>query len=199
MNGTTDYKITDKMALTVIGGYRTYETTWSNDSDQTPFELQQTTRCSSIASSRAKLDSAACCFDDRLDWTAGVFYYNSHSRIYNTANFPTFGLKFTTDDLYSTENKSAFAHVNYKFTDRFSVSGGLRYSDESKSNFFRHVGQFEFPRAAGVRQQPRELQGRGRLPGHGKLLRVRLRFRRLHLRGRHAAHLHRRAAAGARG
>ncbi len=75
----------------------------------------------------------------------GLFYYNSDSRIYNTANFPTFGLKFTTDDLYSTENKSAFAHVNYKLTDRFSLSGGLRYSDESKSNFFRHIGQFVFP------------------------------------------------------
>ena len=145
VNGTTDYKINEKMALTVIGGYRTYETTWSNDSDATPFELQQTNQMQQHRQVQGEARLSGLLLDDTIDWTVGLFYYNSHSRIYNTANFPTFGLKFTTDDLYSTENKSAFAHVNYKLTDRFSVSGGLRYSDESKSNFFRHIGQFVFP------------------------------------------------------
>jgi iron complex outermembrane receptor protein len=145
VNGTTDYKISEKMALTVIGGYRTYDTTWSNDSDETPFELQQTNQMQEHRQYQGEARLSGLLLGDSLDWTVGLFYYNSHSRIYNTANFPTFGLKFTTDDLYSTENKSAFAHVNYKLTDKFSVSGGLRYSDEAKTNFFRHIGQFVFP------------------------------------------------------
>jgi iron complex outermembrane receptor protein len=145
VSSTTDYKISEKMNLAVIGGYRTYKTTWSNDSDQTPFELQQTNQRQEHEQWQGEVRLSGLALDDKIDWTTGLFYYNSDSRVYNTANFPTFGLKFTTDDLYSTENKSAYAHVNYKLTDRFSLSGGLRYSDEQKSNFFRHFGQFVFP------------------------------------------------------
>jgi iron complex outermembrane receptor protein len=145
VNGTMDYRISDKMALTVIGGYRTYETTWSNESDLTPFELQQTNQMQQHRQIQAETRLSGLLLDDRIDWTVGLFHYSSRSRVYNTANFPTFGLKFTTDDLYSTENTSAFAHVNFKLTDRFSISGGLRHSDEDKSNFFRHFGQFVFP------------------------------------------------------
>src|SRR5690606_17049233 len=45
---------------------------------------------------------------------------------------------FTADDRYATENKSAFAHLIYNLTDRLSISGGLRYTDEQKSNLFDH-------------------------------------------------------------
>src|SRR6185369_16646712 len=106
VNGTADYKISDKVALTLIGGYRTNKTTWSNDSDQTPFELQQTNQMQEHEQWQGEARLSGLALGDSLDWTVGLFYYNSDSRVYNTANFPTFGLKFTTDDLYSTENKS---------------------------------------------------------------------------------------------
>src|SRR6185503_16831615 len=33
-----------------------------------------------------------------------------------------------------------FTHLNYKLTDRFSISGGVRYTDEEKMNLFQHFG-----------------------------------------------------------
>src|SRR5690606_20860187 len=41
-SGTADYDLSDKVHLKFITGYRTYDTTWVNDSDLTPFELVQT-------------------------------------------------------------------------------------------------------------------------------------------------------------
>jgi iron complex outermembrane receptor protein len=88
--------------------------------------------------------------NDKLDWTAGLFFFNSKSRAYNTTNFEAFAAlgilpNFTADDRYTSENKSAFVHVNYQFTDKLSASAGLRYTDEDKSNIFNHIGQIVIP------------------------------------------------------
>jgi iron complex outermembrane receptor protein len=47
-------------------------------------------------------------------------------------------LNFVANDGYTTDNKSAFVHVSYDFTERLSVSGGARYTDETKTNTFDH-------------------------------------------------------------
>jgi iron complex outermembrane receptor protein len=140
VNGTVDYSFTEKTHLKVISAYRTYDTTWVNDSDLTPFELIQTNYLQEHRQYQAEAQLSGVTFGDRLDWTAGVFYFNAHSRAYNTANFVTFGLKFVADDRFTSENKSTFIHLNYKLTDSLSVSGGGRYSDETKTNLFQHIG-----------------------------------------------------------
>jgi iron complex outermembrane recepter protein len=140
VNGTADYRFTDKTNLTVIGAYRTYDDTWINDSDLTPFELIQTNYLQEHRQMQIETRLNGSALADKLDWTTGLFYYNSHSRAYNTANFVTFGLVFVADDRFTSENKSAFVHLNYKLTDSLSVSGGVRYSDETKANLFQHIG-----------------------------------------------------------
>jgi iron complex outermembrane receptor protein len=147
-SGTADYEFSDKMHLKFITGYRTYDTTWINDSDLTPFELIQTPSLQEHRQYQAEAQLTGLAFDNRLDWTLGAFYYDSKSRSYYLANFVTFNLRFTADDLYTSKNTSVFAHGNYKITDRLSFAAGLRYSDESKSNWFRHYGPGQYVGAA---------------------------------------------------
>ncbi len=142
--GTMDLDITDTMHLKFITGYRTYDTTWINDSDLTPFELMQTPSLQEHRQYQAEVQLTGLALNERLDWTLGAFHYDSRSRSYYLANFVTFNLKFTADDLYTTENTSAFAHGNFKLTDRLALSAGLRYSDESKTNWFRHFGPGQY-------------------------------------------------------
>lgn len=148
VSGTADYDISEKMHFKLISGYRTYDTTWINDSDLTPFELLHTPSLQEHRQYQAEAQLTGLAFDDKLDWTLGAFYYDSRSRAYYLANFVTFGLKFTADDLYTSENTSLFAHGNYKITDRLAFSAGLRYSDESKTNWFRHYGPGQYVGAA---------------------------------------------------
>jgi iron complex outermembrane receptor protein len=144
-SGTADYDMPDqKLHLKLITGYRTYDTTWINDSDLTPFELLQTPSLQEHRQYQAEVQFTGLSFNDRFDWTLGAFYYDSRSRSYYLANFVTFNLKFTADDLYTSKNKSAFAHGNFKITDRLAFSAGLRYSDESKTNWFRHYGPGQY-------------------------------------------------------
>jgi iron complex outermembrane recepter protein len=149
-SATIDYRITDKVRAKFIGAYRTYDSKWISDSDLTPFGLIQTDYLQQHLQRQAELQVSGLLFGDRLDWTTGAFFYNSRSRAYNTVNFAAFNLlgilpNFVADDRYTSENKSAFVHANYQFTDSWSVSAGLRYTDEEKTNLFQHFGQIVVP------------------------------------------------------
>jgi iron complex outermembrane receptor protein len=145
-SATVDYSITDKLHAKFVGAYRTYDSKWINDSDLTPFGLIQTDYLQQHLQRQVELQLNGLLLEDKLEWTTGLFFYNSKSRAYNTVNFAAFNLlgilpDFVADDRYTSENKSAFVHVNYQFTNSFSVSGGLRYTDEKKTNTFDHRGQ----------------------------------------------------------
>ena len=145
-SASVDYDVAEKVHATALVAYRTYTADWMNDSDLTPFGLIQTDTLQEHLQRQAELRLNGLLLNDKLDWTAGLFFYNSRSRAYNTTNFEAFAAlgvlpNFVADDRYSSENKSAFVHLNYAFTDKLSVSTGLRYTDESKTNTFNHIGQ----------------------------------------------------------
>jgi iron complex outermembrane recepter protein len=139
-----DYAISDNVGAKFIIAKRGYDSEWTNDSDRTPFGLTQTHYIQNHDETQAELQfSGSVLADDRLGWTAGLFYFDSDSRAYNTTEFEAFNFSgalanFVANDLYSTENESAFVHITYDFTERLRVSGGTRYTDESKSNSFDH-------------------------------------------------------------
>jgi len=146
VSASVDYQIAEKVHATALVAYRSYTADWMNDSDLTPFGLIQTDTLQEHLQRQAELRLNGLLLNDKLDWTAGVFFYNSKSRAYNTTNFEAFAAlgvlpNFVADDRYTSENKSAFVHLSYAFTDKLSVSTGLRYTDESKTNTFNHIGQ----------------------------------------------------------
>lgn len=143
---TVDYRISDKVRAKLVVAYESYQTNWINDSDLTPFGLTQTYYQQNHRQYEAEFRLTGEALADRLDWTAGLFYYNSHDRAFNTTNFDAFAFSGelgnnVADDRYSDENKSAFLHAVYKFTDQWSVSAGVRYTNEGKSNIFDHVNE----------------------------------------------------------
>jgi iron complex outermembrane receptor protein len=139
-----DYRLTDNVGAKLILADRGYDSEWTNDSDRTPFGITQTHYIQNHDEEQAELQfNGTAGRNDRLGWTAGLFYFSSDSRAYNTTEFEAFNYSgalanFVANDLYTTDNKSAFVHVTYDFTERLRVSGGARYTDESKSNIFDH-------------------------------------------------------------
>ena len=150
-----DYDLTERTHFKLITGYRTYDTRWSSDTDRMPFPIQQTDYLQEHEQTQIEAQFTGS-IGERFDWTAGAFYYDSKSRAYNTTEFGAFDYgpggpgtgslpNFVADDRYTTENKSVFVHVNYALTERLSLSGGVRYTDEEKSNTFAHYGQIVVP------------------------------------------------------
>jgi iron complex outermembrane receptor protein len=138
------YDLTEKVGAKFIIADRGYDTEWTNDSDRTPFGITQTHYLQDHDEQQVELDfSGVAGTNDRFGWTAGLFFFESESRAYNTTEFEAFNytgalLNFVANDGYTTDNESAFVHVTYDFTERLRVSGGARYTDEAKTNTFDH-------------------------------------------------------------
>ncbi|GAB4138398.1 MAG: hypothetical protein Tsb0016_04300 [Sphingomonadales bacterium] len=75
---------------------------------------------------------------ERLSWTAGAFYFkeNQYTFLGSTGDRSLFfsGLEFNQPD---TDGKSFsfYGDATYEFTDRLRLTGGVRYTDDTKTRF----------------------------------------------------------------
>jgi iron complex outermembrane receptor protein len=143
VSAVLDYKIGENFGAKLIIADRGYDTEWTNDSDRTPFGLTQTHYLQNHDEEQQEIQFNGTAVNDKLGWTAGLFHFESTSRAYNTTEFEAFNYtgalaNFTANDGYTTKNSSAFVHVTYDFTEKLRLSGGLRYTEEDKTNTFDH-------------------------------------------------------------
>ena len=70
-------------------------------------------------------------FDDRLDFTTGVFYFDQDLK-YTEQREVQGALNFDGGGVQDHETVGVFAAGEYQITDRFSLNAGLRYTNEKK-------------------------------------------------------------------
>lgn len=148
LSNLIDWDITDRIHFKSITGYRYYESASGNDSDVSPMSYQLTTSFPTNREFQEEGRFTGALFDDKLEWTAGVFYYNrtNHQKgpVTLDANYfavpPATFLVFEQNDKYETENKSIYLHLIYHLTDDIEFFGGWRYTKETKTYFFDHSG-----------------------------------------------------------
>jgi len=83
--------------------------------------------------------------DNRLDWVAGLYYFVEHGGETNVKDQLVNGELLSdpsTAKRYQATfgrnlSKSAYAHAGYKLTDKWSVSAGLRYTEDEKNAAIR--------------------------------------------------------------
>ena len=154
-NGPTDDKIRsygvslqlewqffDNLTLRSTSAYRDFESTNYIEFDnfrETMFQNDGLTTLSETFSQELIFQGVA--FDDRLNWQAGVYYFNedakNDSKIRLPVNFFGGWNQFITSEVDSI---SGFGHLSYDLTDRLRLSGGVRYTSENRD--FSAVGDF---------------------------------------------------------
>ena len=140
LSNVLDADITDWAHLKVITGYRQYNSAYSDDSDVSPLSFQLTTTYNDNREFQQEERLTGTLFDKHLEWTAGVFSYSRHSRSPGPVILDALGLVFEQNDHYKTNNNSGYVHLIYHIFDNLEVFGGYRYTSESKTYHFNHVG-----------------------------------------------------------
>jgi iron complex outermembrane recepter protein len=135
------YSISDNLKLDVILGYRTYQSDWMADGDQLPIDLNHTYNLQGHdqRTYEARLSGAA--LEKKIEWTAGMYYYDAESHLGGYVTLPAFAAilpNFNENDNFTTKSKSAFLHGAFNITDAFSMTAGVRYTDEKKVYQFDH-------------------------------------------------------------
>lgn len=124
------------LQLTSITAFESFKRDALGDSDGTPLELQ---RGYSYADSRqfSQEFRLASPSTDRLNWVAGLHYFNEDldAKSANGTLNNTYINRSYNRTAYNqkTESYAVFGSVTYNFTDDFSLTGGLRWTQERKS------------------------------------------------------------------
>lgn len=103
----------------------------SLDLDGSPLPLAHTQRLSSYDSLSQEFQLAGS--QDRFNYVLGAYYFKDDGNTLNPQTF--FGGANVFDSRYGfeTEAIALYAHLDFDITERLSVSGGLRYTEEDKS------------------------------------------------------------------
>jgi iron complex outermembrane receptor protein len=136
-----NYRFSNDLTLDFIAGYRTYDSDWMGDGDQTPIDLNHTYELQSHKQQTYELRLAGSAFANKLEWTTGIYRYDSHSHLGGYVTLPAFAAilpNFNQNDTFTTESNSGFIHGVYSLTEALSLTAGARYTDEKKTYAFDH-------------------------------------------------------------
>lgn len=144
-SGRVEYSVSDDVRLITITSYSHLKSHTPFDTDATNIVVTQATETGRITSfsQEARLEGSA---GDRLKWIIGGNYERDKTRdlidvpVYDVSNSeftvsPTFGIHFRGPDQINNQNirdLAGFGSLEYKLTDKLSLQGSARYTDENR-------------------------------------------------------------------
>jgi iron complex outermembrane receptor protein len=144
-----DYALANEHVLTSITGFRTVDRKVGSDEDATDVFTLAARYFEDDFDHFTQEFRLASPGDQSFRYVAGVFYFDQEAvtdrRVALGPGFggPPEGVDAAiTDSAVDTRNFALFVNGNLDLSDRWTVSGGLRYTDEQKD---ARVGQFVFP------------------------------------------------------
>lgn len=120
--------------LKSISAYRGTDGEFNRDGDGTPFPIGEQTRTIDFEQFSQELQANGTSFGDRLDWTAGVFYLHEEAEdlvLVTLGNIlPLPGIDI--DNFTNNDTIAVYGQGTYDLTDRLSVTGGIRWTNDDK-------------------------------------------------------------------
>jgi iron complex outermembrane receptor protein len=136
--GTLEWKLTDSVSLKSVTAYREFRNQYGRDSDGSPLSENSTydDAFHQQFSEEITLTGRA----GPVDWTTGAFYYsaNDSDRGYDvlypcTVQNPNVCIHEQDNYVFqTTRNWAIFAHGDWHITQKFSITGGARYTSDQK-------------------------------------------------------------------
>jgi iron complex outermembrane receptor protein len=131
---TFDWSLMENMKLKSITGVRQIVWDIGTDLDGTPESMQEVTDEQKQHQFSQELQLTGRAFDNRLDYALGLYYFTESGYVHDFVPFNTAYLWiYDYQNDVKTKSYAAYAHLDYKITDKWGVSAGGRYSQEKKA------------------------------------------------------------------
>jgi iron complex outermembrane receptor protein len=130
---TLDWELMDNMKLKSITGWRQIRWDVGTDLDGMPESIQEVTDEQKQRQFSEELQLTGKAFTDRLDYALGLYYFTESGYVHDFVPFDTAYLWiYDYNNDVKTKSYAAYAHLDFKVTDRWGVTLGGRYSKEKK-------------------------------------------------------------------
>jgi iron complex outermembrane receptor protein len=133
-SATFDWTL-ENLGVKLILAHREFDAQWGRDSDASPMPINHTLDTFRDDQDTAELRVSGQLFDDRMEWTAGYFYFNADDLNSNiSVLYPCLTATACIDrvDTQNTENTGVFLNTVTDITDRMSLTVGLRHTEDDK-------------------------------------------------------------------
>jgi iron complex outermembrane receptor protein len=131
------YGLSDQIDLTLVGGYRKLDLSFSFDNDGSP--VSETLIYHTINEHHFTGEARLTGRMDWFDWVAGIFYYKG--KAFNGAQ--PMGMQNGTqryqNTTYRPDSKAGYVNLNIRPFDKLTLTLGGRYSDDRKTVDFNNV------------------------------------------------------------
>jgi len=166
ISGTLSWKLSDSLSAKLITAWRNWNGKFSTDQDDSPLGFSVVDGLQSFTYRTVEFQLSGSSLQ-HLEWTVGAFYYHGNGKSAQSVELPAFmgprfalyasnpgGVDAVTGlpnsllvdglDVGRFENVSGFGHAVYSLTDKWRLTGGVRYSSDKKHDDFDNT-QFTGP------------------------------------------------------
>jgi iron complex outermembrane receptor protein len=141
VSGHLNVDLSDSLQVQSITAYREYNNTWGTDDDFTPLAARGAQGFNDLdfwfVSQELRLNGS---IGDNIDFTLGGFYSDQRSTYATRQDIryiaPGLNFQFDGNDPINADSKALFGTVIVKPMDAMTITGGLRYTKESKDYTF---------------------------------------------------------------
>lgn len=147
VSAQVNWKISDALTLTSITAHREFDAAWQTDGDYSP--LQVALGADELEhrqfSQELRLNGAA----GAVDYTVGAYFFDQKS-VYPSHQLILYApipLDFLQNDPVEADTQAVFTHAVWHVTDKLNLTGGLRYTEESKDYTFSRLNRDGTPNA----------------------------------------------------
>ncbi|TAK56520.1 MAG: TonB-dependent receptor [Gammaproteobacteria bacterium] len=134
-----DWKL-GRGSIKSISAYRDTEVTGGVDPDGTPYSVLNSDESYDQNQFSQEFQLSGTAWDGKLDWLGGLYYFTEKAGESNSLKLfdelrdaAAMNLDMLTTRTTDNETFAAFGHGTYRFGQRLSMSGGIRYSNEKKT------------------------------------------------------------------
>lgn len=159
VSGQVEWEISDAIQLNSITAFRKYTSNFSNDNDVSPMahSLGYGPLTFRFFSQELRLNGS---IGDQIEYTIGGYYSDQKSVYTSFQDLRSSALQFQQADPVTADSKAVFAHIAWNPIEPLTLTGGIRYTKESK--VYEYVRQRPY-------NDPTSVTANGVLPLNGTI------------------------------
>ena len=131
-SATIKYDINSNLEFKSVTSYRNTEALFNRDADGSPLTVTHGSNDFDHEQFSQEFQLVGSALQNQLDWILGVYYFNEDASDFFRApiTFP-FGTGILNSEV-ENESIAAFGQFTYRFSERFALTGGLRWTEDEK-------------------------------------------------------------------
>jgi len=150
LSTTLDWELAEDLSLKSISAMRRLSSKFGTDLDGSPIDIADLSFTTHQKQYSQEFQLTGLALDSRLNWVVGLYYFHEKGDLTDFVPFGEGLVQVFGENFFTNESFAGFVNLNYSLTDRWSMTFGVRHTDEDKEFEGRQRDLNAFPNKLGL-------------------------------------------------